>query len=128
MIAARPFYYQQASGKMYHGNPADADSILVGTGYSGFGAGLNNPSKEGVRTVGPIPRGEYEIGPIYDTNGHMGPRVMPLTPMYHDALGRSGFFIHGDNGHGTASHGCICLDRVARGYIGSSGDKQLFVW
>lgn len=101
-------------------------SIVIGIGYSGTGDGKNNPEMEAVRMIGPLPRGDYEIGPIYDTL-HLGPRVMPLTPIGHDALGRSGFFIHGDNAKHDASHGCIILPRGVRELIGAAGDRHLRV-
>lgn len=47
----------------------------------------------------------------------------------NDMMGRSGFFIHGDNRYGnrTASHGCIILPRKARDEIATlrSGRKEL---
>ena len=52
---------------------------------------------------------------------------MPLTPVGHDALGRSGFFIHGDSIKGGASHGCIVLPRPVRLFIANSGDQDLTV-
>lgn len=124
------FVYSQKTGEMWsHADDSGtlgAQSVLIGTGYSGMGEGKNNPAMESVRSVGPIPRGSYEIGPIYDTQ-KLGPRVMPVTPIGHDALGRSGFFIHGDNATHDASHGCIILPRTARELIGGSEDNLLKV-
>jgi hypothetical protein len=79
-----------------------------------------------VRSVGPIPRGEYQIGPGYNTV-HMGPLSIPLTPIGHNALGRSGFFIHGDDLQHDASHGCIILPPHIRNAINLSHDKSLKV-
>jgi len=114
------FTYDQRTGTMKH------DGAVIGSGYSGHDQGINNPVMEAVRSVGPIPRGFYHIGPAYDAPG-LGPRVMPLTPVSHDALGRSGFFIHGDSKKGNASHGCIVIARVTRTMIAASGDHDLTV-
>ena len=99
--------YNQAMGEITR------DGVLLGSGYSGRGDGRNNPQMQSVRSVGPIPCGRYQIGPAYDTKS-MGPLAIPLTPIDHDALGRSGFFIHGDNKTSDASHGCIILTRALR--------------
>jgi len=101
-------------------------SVIKGKGYSGFGVGKNNPAMEGVQGVGPIPRGRYHIGPSYD-DPHLGPIVMHLDPVGHDALGRTLFRIHGDNSTGTASHGCIILNRALRDEISHSEDRNLWV-
>lgn len=112
--------YSQATGEM------SRDGAFVEVGYSGAGEGRNNPAKEDVQSVGPIPRGNYTIGPPHDTATH-GPHVMALTPVGHDARGRSGFLIHGDNRTHTASLGCIILSRPTRDRISDSGDKMLTV-
>lgn len=114
------FIYSQSTGIIRRGD------VLVGKGYSGQGEGRNNPAMESIRSVGPIPRGQYHIGPAYDAPG-LGPCIMPLTPVGHDALGRSGFFIHGDSKKGNASHGCIVLPRRARKFVGASKDRGLLV-
>ena len=83
--------------------------------YSGHDQGLDNPRLEQVQGIGPIPRGLYRIGEFYD-HPHLGPIVAQLHPVGHNAYGRTGFFIHGDNSHGdqSASHGCIIANRLAR--------------
>ena len=115
--------YSQESGKLSWGD------TVVGTGYSGNEEGKNNPAFERTPNVGPIPRGQYEIGPPFDTETH-GPFVMKLTasgPTY--TYGRSGFLIHGDSVYapGTASEGCIILARAVRERIASSQDNLLTV-
>lgn len=100
-----------------------------GSGYSGFGAGKNNPAMQAVADTGPIPVGQWEIGPPHDTPSH-GPYVMALTPSAGtNTFGRSGFLIHGDSiaAPGTASHGCIILGRALREKIWQSGDHQIQV-
>lgn len=112
--------YDQLDGVIYH------DGRFVAQGYSGSGEGRNNPSKEAVPGVGPIPRGKYKIGKSYK-HKDLGPIVMNLDPVGHDALGRSLFRIHGDNLTHTASHGCIILQRPIREEIAQSGDTELTV-
>lgn len=105
------------------------DLTPLGSGYSGRGAGRNNPRMQGIRSIGPIPCGEYQIGPAYDTR-NLGPVSIPLTPIGHDAMGRSGFFVHGDNSSGDASHGCIVLPRPIRDQIArlrKSGESLLVI-
>jgi hypothetical protein len=115
--------YDQLSGAL------GRDGQHVATGYSGFGEGKNNPDKEQVHDVGPIPKGVYGIGPPHDTDTH-GPHVMPLTPEPGThTFGRDGFLIHGDSVHapGTASLGCIILGPTIRNQISASGDQQIEV-
>lgn len=116
--------YSQSSGKLTR------DGALIATGYSGSVDGKNDPAKQTVPNVGPIPRGSYTIGdPVLFTAVH-GPFVMPLTPNLHTQMfGRSGFLIHGDSvvEPGTASQGCIILSRPVRDAIAKSGDRNLLV-
>ena len=115
-----PWTYSQSSGQLTR------DGRTVATGYSGTGTGRNNPALENARDVGPIPRGRYTIGPAHNT-ATRGPRVMSLTPEGHNALGRDGFLIHGDNLRNDASTGCVILAPNVREQISSSGDNQLEV-
>jgi hypothetical protein len=112
--------YSQSDGTLMHnGRP-------VSKGYSGAGRGRNNASMESYRNIGPIPRGRYRIGSPYDTTTH-GPHVMRLTPVGHNALGRAGFLMHGDNRTHTASEGCVILPPNVRDQISRSGDTSLDV-
>lgn len=52
---------------------------------------------------------------------------MALTAVGHDALGRSGFLMHGDNVKHDASQGCIIMLRTVRDLVSNSEDKQLTV-
>lgn len=99
---------------------------LVGLGYSGTGEGRNNPASEAVPNVGPIPRGLYSIGKAY-AHPKLGPVVMNLDPIGHNALGRTAFRIHGDNAKHDASEGCVILGPSVRRLIAASDDKQLTV-
>jgi Tlde1 domain len=114
--------YSQSTGSLtgLPGSPTVA-------GYSGTGAGRNNPAMQAVANVGPIPQGVYEIGlPYYD--GHLGPKVMALTPQPGtETFGRSLFRIHGNNAVNDASHGCIILPPWIRDQIGALPDADRFV-
>lgn len=116
--------YVQESGNIYEGPK------LRGSGYSGHGDGLNNPSWEPVKGVGPIPAGVYIVGPAY-THPHLGPCVMNLDalPGKEIPFGRGLFRIHGDNRYlnHTASDGCIILARLFRDRIAYSTDRDLTV-
>lgn len=114
--------YERRTGALDH------DSVMVGTGYSGHGAGLNNPAAERLVGVGPLPAGTYGIGPFFD-HPHLGPIVSHLTPISGPMFGRSGFFIHGDTAamNHTASDGCIILSRPLREAVRDSKDRVLVV-
>ena len=115
--------YSQSTGEL------DRDGARVGAGYSGHGAGLNNPVMQNVADVGPIPQGEWTIGPPRNPPDHLGPLALPLTHVSGDEFGRSAFFIHGDNAqlNHSASDGCIILVRELRQEIVDSGDSDLQV-
>lgn len=107
------------------------DGSKLTTGYSGSPAGKNNPNLESVHNVGPIPRGQWTIGPAYtvDYEGKKPP-VMHLIPVKVPNLnGRSGFLIHGDSisAPGTASLGCVIIDHNSRLEIADSLDQDLDV-
>lgn len=114
--------YSQSSGAI------SRDGVPVGLGYSGRGEGINNPAMEAVRNTGPIPAGRYSISLSY-THAKKGPASMNLTPVHHDARGRDGFMIHGDNKkmNRTASLGCIILAPAIRRAISASRDTDLEV-
>ena len=102
---------------------------MAGRGYSGHGIGLNNPDHEADRAVGPIPVGMWSIDlhPLEHTS--VGPLALALSPLGHNAHGRSLFRIHGDNRsmNHSASHGCIILARPIRQAIIDSGVNKLNV-
>jgi hypothetical protein len=116
--------YSQSTGDMF-----DDAGTLIGQGYSGIGEGLNNPAKQDVQGVGPLPQGSYTIGAPFD-DPTTGPYSMRLEPAIgNNMFGRSAFLIHGDtisNDH-TASHGCIVMARAFREKIWSDGDHALDV-
>lgn len=115
------YVYSQKTGKLTLG------TTLIATGYSGHGEGVNNPDKEKVKNVGPIPAGDWIISAPrkYKTMDN----CFDLTPNGHTAHGRNQFLIHGDNAKGdkSASEGCIILDKPVRDEIAKSKIRKLRV-
>lgn len=116
------YVYSPKTGKLTR------NGTVVATGYSGHGEGVNNPDKEKVKNVGPIPAGTWTIGAAFKHDSK-GPTVMRLMPTGHDAHGRSGFLIHGDNSKNdrSASEGCVILGKTVREEIAKSGVTKLRV-
>jgi hypothetical protein len=112
--------YDQSSGVIR------LNGAYMGQGYAGTGGGRNNPDMEDRGFVGPIPRGTYDISTSY-RHAVLGPVVMNLDPVAHNALGRTDFRIHGDNASNDASEGCIVLPPNVRRLIESSADRRLEV-
>ena len=116
--------YEQNTGTLY-----DELGKIAGQGYSGKGAGVNNPSLENVPNVGPIPCGGWKIGPPFYSEAH-GPFCLPLQARTFQS--RWGFLIHGDSvaraGQQQASEGCIILTREVRMKVWNSGDHELEVF
>lgn len=113
--------YVQSTGDLF------LDGQYMETGYSGaLPDGKNNPDKECVKNVGPIPRGYYSIGPLVAKPTPVTLRLTADNPNYCTPA-RSGFLIHGDNSTHTASQGCIILSRGMRQTIADSADKRLLV-
>jgi len=119
-----PWTYSQSTGELRH------NGALIGTGYSGAGliasSGRNNPAMQSIPNQGPLPSGQYQIGASY-SHPQKGPTSMNLAPAGHNALGRSGFMIHGNNVQNNASQGCIILGPTIRQQIASSNDQILVV-
>lgn len=117
--------YSQSSGQL-----TDPGGAIVGVGYSGNGADLDNPAGQGDIGHGPIPQGEWTIGE-FGTYVQLGQVVAPLVACAGNNMdGREGgFFIHGDNAemNHTASDGCIILARPLRQLIADSVDRSLIV-
>lgn len=116
--------YEQKTGRM-----VKKGSGVIAAGYSGAGAGRNNPNEENIQSVGPIPEGFYDMQEPFDSPIH-GPYVIRLMPdVENQMFGRSGFLIHGDSIErpGQASEGCIILPRFAREIMWQGGDHRLRV-
>lgn len=109
--------YKQSTGEMFH------DGELVGKGYSGVLTNKNNPDRQHVRGMGPLPRGTYRIG---STTISKGPMTIELHQVSGDSYGRSLFRIHGERTHGPAgfaSEGCIILGPSVRRRIRGSSEQ-----
>lgn len=123
-LTAFAWTYAQKTGELRR------DGKHIATGYSGAGAGKNNPAMEDVRNVGPIPHGDWTIvGPPVDTHDH-GPCVLTLEPAANtQTFDRNGFLMHGDSKEapGCASHGCVIMPRTVREQVWTSGDSELEV-
>lgn len=119
--------FSQSTGRWIH--PVHG---FFGTFFSGFddgdgiaepGEGKNDPTKQGLKSIGPIPRGIWRIGTPED-RATTGPFSMALTPEPGtDTKGRSAFYIHG----GKKSLGCIIAPRIQRLAIWGSGDRLVEV-
>lgn len=114
--------YSQSTGHL------SLNDTLVGIGYSGAGAGMNNTAMQDVQNKGPIPQGGYTIGPAYDDIDGKGPCVFHLEPKPDtDTFDRLLFRMHGDNSTHTASHGCIVMPPNVRHQVRDSSDTDLMV-
>jgi hypothetical protein len=118
------FIYHQRCGDL-----VDPGGLLLGTGYSGSPSGKNDPAKQCIPDVGPIPAGYYTIGPSFDAMD-TGPLSMNLEPdPENEMCNRSGFRMHGDSiqAPGTASKGCIIMSHPVRETVDASMDRRLLV-
>ena len=119
--------YEQSTGRWFLSN-----GTLLGTGYAGHGEGKNNPDKEAVKMVGPLPRGTYSATRLILDDPHTGWYTIVLEP---DAPTREkilsygrdpdSFRIHGDevDHPGEASDGCIVQMRTTRLEFWEGGDR-----
>lgn len=110
--------FKQTTGEFF-----DSSQELEGIGYAGRDAGKNNPAMEGVKGIGPLPRGHYKAVELFEHHPTVGRYALRLEPDAETrtriiAYGRDpdSFFCHGDsNEHpGLASHGCIVQQRPLR--------------
>lgn len=105
------------------------DGKLFMSGYSGQGAGKNNPNMTYVKDIGPLPCGVYTIGDPYN-HPTLGPVCFNLEPSgTTDMFSRGLFRIHADSiAHpGYASHGCIVSTGV-RSLTGRQCREAIAVW
>lgn len=109
----------------------DPDGLtVVGIGYAGHGWGRNNPRMEKVHGIGPLPAGDYTIGPLEMQHAALGLNVCALMPDPANTMyNRSGFFLHGRKSPTDldASEGCIVLDHTSRMRVATSADRKLRV-
>jgi hypothetical protein len=115
---------EQSSGHLI-----SPEGEVYAMGYSGHGAGVDNPADQNIPNVGPVPVGLYTIGaPVNGT--HLGDGAMPLTPDPTNVMfGRSGFWMHQDNvkHDESASEGCIVQILAVLQAVAASSDKRLQV-
>jgi len=102
--------YKQSTGELYR------DGKLIEAGYSGILTNKNNPDREQVRGMGPIPRGTWRIG---STGTSKGPLTITLNHISGNSYARDmhTFRMHGDKRHGIkgfASEGCIIMGPSTR--------------
>lgn len=121
--------YKQSTGELFAPGPVTSP---VEKGYSGAGEHKDNPDSQCIGDLGPIPRGDYKIGPPtnFGDPPHVVKYALPLTPSTStDTCGRKGFYIHGDSGTfpGWASAGCIIISEATRKKIAAANDKDLRV-
>jgi RHS repeat-associated protein len=84
-------------------NNMDNPTYSSDTFVSGNNGGKNNPDATDIPFVGPIPVGDYEVGPQ-----NPGTTRRNLTPLDGtDTQGRDGFQTHGCGNPDTCSEGCI---------------------
>lgn len=129
--------YEQSSGRLLL-EDIDGGAALLARCYSGAPGFVNDPDAQGEVGRGPIPRGLWLVGRAV-RHSTLGPAAIPLLPATATEtgqvaagttrLGRSGFYIHGDNDkrNQSASRGCIVCPRVIRDVIIGLGIKRLVV-
>ncbi len=123
------YTFKQSTGELFK------VGMTTGRGAAGQGAGLNNPAKQDVHKIGPLPRGRYKIGAPYH-HPHLGPLTFNLTPdPANKMFGRDEFKIHGfeagcdHTNPRTSSEGCIAQEHPTRQYVADnlSSDDDLEV-
>ncbi|MDP8986408.1 MAG: DUF6531 domain-containing protein [Pseudomonadota bacterium] len=124
--------YSQSTGQLTHVDDNGNVDYTANGGYSGYGAGVNNPVMESVQAVhhgdpaGPIPSGYYSIGLPFHS-ARTGPGAMRLTPVGGiNPYGRRDLEIHGDKApyNHTASTGCIIEGPAVRQKIAKGLDQD----
>jgi hypothetical protein len=116
--------YSQSKGTLVANN-----GVLLGTGFAGIGAGINNPQMQGIKNVGPLPVGFYRMAPP-GPSVLLGPYAIRLDPNPANKMyGRAGFFMHGEciQHPLSSSHGCIVMPFSTREAAFESGDRVIEV-
>lgn len=102
--------YKQSTGELFK------DGKLIETGYSGALTNKNNPDREQVRGMGPIPRGTWKIGSSGTSKGPLTITLIHISGSTYDRDMRT-FRMHGDKRIGIAgfaSEGCIIMSHPTR--------------
>jgi len=113
--------YRQSTGRLVCYDYTTGWPPYVDTsGYSGAGAGRDNPNMQDVVDVGPIPQGCWRVGAPTGSRG-TGPYSLPLTPLpdndvFNTPRDPNSFLIHGPNASrpNDSSSGCPVIDRPSR--------------
>ena len=112
MSNGQRFEYNSQTGDLWVCN---VDYCMpLATGYAGKGSCRNNPSCDGKKSLGPLPRGTYNMQVArHDRFAEPAIRLTQTSGLTFD---RSGFWVHGDNAKGdqSASSGCIVLGKPVR--------------
>ena len=96
--------------------------------YAGAEGYKDDPALACEVNKGPLPAGKYKIASPVAKHPTAGRFVLRLIPYAgNNMCGRAGFLIHGDNGFGTASNGCIVASFNVRKSIADSGDREFIV-
>ena len=81
--------FYQGSGRLICARDDATHAIYIDEiGYSGFGTGRDNPDMNDVRDMGPLPRGEWIVGPPED-RADTGLISRPLIPQFFGLHGNS---------------------------------------
>jgi hypothetical protein len=132
--------YHQPTGKIEtldaSGNNASGNKKDLGTGHAGEGTGRNDPDAQNRKdtdqprgNAGPLPRGEYTIGPQQDNQTssdktlYASMRLTDNPSNNMDGRDSNSFLIHG----GELSTGCVVADRATRDAVAISGTNTLEV-
>ncbi|MBB1202973.1 DUF2778 domain-containing protein [Enterobacteriaceae bacterium 89] len=102
--------YKQSTGELFK------DGKLIATGYSGALTNKNNPDREHVRGMGPIPRGTWKIGSSGTSRGPFTIKLIHISGNTYDRDIHT-FRMHGDKRIGIpgfASEGCIIMSNATR--------------
>jgi hypothetical protein len=131
--------YEQLTGRL-----RDANLNLIGVGYAGrdffpvgvFVGGKNNPEKENLKDIGPLPAGIYTATALHEDDPIVGKYAIKLEPDPATrakiiSYGRQPdtFFMHGDSftHPGQASDGCIVQAHDVRVTFWTSTDHDIQV-
>jgi uncharacterized protein RhaS with RHS repeats len=122
--------FSQSTGQWSHHDINFGNTLDFERGFSGNGAGYNNPMMQYSENTGPLPVGLYNIGAPHDWH-HM-PDVMDLTPVVAYQYGRpGGYKIHGafkdPAKRAQSSNGCPIASKDLRQLIADSKDTCLQV-
>lgn len=113
--------YKQSTGELFH------NGEMIEQGCAGRMTNKNNPDRQQVRGLGPLPQGTYHIGGYTHSKG---PLTITLIQTSGESYGRSAFRIHGERiapPAGWASEGCIIMGYHTRRLIALSSDRTLKV-